>query len=69
MRVQTRRGQTARLNGVALAERDHFLGDGTRGLGLRERRGYAFMLDKAANEVRQHRIPMLGRATQFGRSL
>jgi hypothetical protein len=57
------------MNGAALAERDHFFGDGTRGLGLGQSRRHALVFDQAANEVGQHRVAMFGRAAQFGRSL
>ena len=58
--------QTASVNRVLLAQRDYFLGHGTRGFRLGERGRHAFVFDEAANQVGKHRIPVFTGAAQLG---
>ena len=50
------------MNGAALAEGNHLLGDGSGGLGFGQSGHDAFMFDEAANQVGKHRIPVLAGA-------
>jgi len=69
VRVQARRSEAACVQCAALAERDDLFGNRPRGFGLGQRSGDALVQDEAANHVREHRIPMLKGAAQFGRAL
>src|SRR6266446_7420691 len=67
--VKTRGGQAAIVEGAALAEGDHFLGDRAGGLGFGQRGGHTFVFDEAANQVGEHCISVLAGAAQLGGSL
>ena len=56
--VQPGGGNAAVVQGAAFAQRDHFLGHGTGRLGLRQGGRDAVVLDEAANQIGQHRIPV-----------
>ena len=66
--MQSRNGQTTMMDGAALAERDHFLGHGSRGFGFGQGGCDAPVFDQAADQVGEHGIAMLKLAAQFGRS-
>lgn len=57
--VQARSGEPPIMEAPAFAESDHFLRNGAGGFGLGQGSGNALVLDKAANEVGKHRIPVL----------
>src|SRR6266702_4064547 len=67
--MKTRGGQAAVVEGAALAEGDHFLGDRAGGFGFGQRGGHAFVFDEAANQVGEHRISVWCSAGQLGGSL
>ena len=54
------------MNGAGLPQAHQLLGDGAGGLGLGKGGGDAPVLDKARNQVRQHRIAMLELAAELG---
>ena len=60
--------QTSRVNRARFAEREKFLRHGAGRLGLRERGSHPLVLDEAANQICQHRVPMLTGAAEFGGS-
>ena len=56
-------GLTTRLQGVALAEGDHFFGDGARGFGTGQRGGDAAVLEQIGDQVAQRGAAMPGIAS------
>lgn len=66
--MQARSRETAVVERAALAERDHLFGDGTRSLGLRHSGPDPFVLNQAADQVREHRVAMIAFAAKLGRA-
>ena len=64
--VQASCGQTTGMDGAGFAEGHHLLRHRTRGLGLCEGGGDAFVFDQTTDEVGEHRIAMGAGASEFG---
>ena len=60
--------QASMMNRAAFAESDHFFRDGPGGFGFRQRGRDSFVLDQAANQVREHRVAMRAGSAQLSGS-